>query len=127
MSKEITVQSLGDAVRDKVRSVIFQSIPDEAIQTIMEKEFTSLKEKKHYNDRSEIQTIINDEIKRQIKERAVESVKKYLDDNFVAAPKETVNILVQEMAPLVMASFAQSFAVDCVNVLRSQIQNNRGF
>ena len=123
MNNSLTVNNLGDAVRDRVKSAIFASIPDEAIDKLVANEFEKLTKPEYSNSRSELQNIIFNEIKRQAGERACKAVSEYLDQNFVGAPKEIVDKTIKELAPLFLAGLSESFASQAVQHLRNQLSS----
>lgn len=123
MSKELSINTLGDAVRERVKGAIFSSIPDEAIEKLIEKEFKNLTEPEYGGRKSQLQEVILGEIKNQMAVRVRESVTKYLDETYVAKPKELVDGAIKELAPIFMASLMESFASNAVQQLRNQLSS----
>jgi len=121
MANELTVSNLGDAVRDRVKSAIFASIPDEAIDRLIKNEFEKLTKSEYSNSKSELQAIIYNEIKKQVGDRAGIAVTKYLDENYISAPKEIVDKTIKELAPLFLAGLSEAFAGQAVQGLRNQL------
>ncbi len=124
MSKELTVTSLGDAVRDKVKAAIFNSIPDDAIQALITNEFEKLTTKGDRwdnNKRSEIQQMIYVEIQKQVSDRSKQAVIDYIDKTFIVQEKELFEAAIKQIAPLFMAGLMQNFAIAATNDLRNQL------
>jgi len=124
MSKELSVQGLGEAVRDKVRGAIFSSIPDEAIQSLIEKEFSDLNTAKYHNDKSPLKQIIYDEIRKQAGERIKLKVTDYLEKTFQANEKELVDAAISEIAKVFMQSMANDFARAAVRDLTQNLRQS---
>lgn len=124
MANELTVSSLGDAVRDKVRAALFSSIPDEAIHKLIENEFKSFSTSQYSNNKSDLQTVILNEIKRQCGERISKSVSTYIDETFVSSPKEMVDAAIKELAPIFMASMMNSFVQSAIQHLRNDLSRS---
>lgn len=127
MANELTVSSLGDAVRERVKLAIFSSIPDEAVDKLIKNEFQRMvTEKSDYFDSknvSPLHRMIGDEIKRQLSDRSKQAVSEYLDKTYQAQPKQMVDAAIKELAPLFMAGMVESFTTAAINSLRSQLYN----
>jgi len=121
MANELTISTLGDAVRDRVKGAIFASIPDDAIEKLIAKEFESMTKSDYHSSKSPLQQQVFEEIKRQCSVRVAESVTKYLDQTFQSNPKELVDSAIKELAPLFMAGMTESFAAQAVQHLRNQL------
>jgi UDP-N-acetyl-D-mannosaminuronic acid transferase (WecB/TagA/CpsF family) len=127
MANEITVATLGDAVRDRVKKAIFDSIPDAAIESLINAELKKLTdtEEVHWNGKyqrvSQLQRIIGDEFKKQLCERAQKQVGEYLDLTYQNQSKELVDKAIKEIAPLFLAGMAERFAEAAASGLRQQL------
>jgi len=129
-STELSVRTLGDAVRERVKSAIFDSIPDAAIESLIANEFkamTNATESAHiggnYVKLSPLQLVIAAEIRKQMSERSIEAVRKHLDEALIVKPGELVSAAVKELAPLFMASMCERFAAIAVQDLRNQLSS----
>jgi hypothetical protein len=127
MANEITVATLGDAVRDRVKKAIFDSIPDAAIETLITNELKKLTdtEEVHWNGKyqrvSALQRIVGDEFKKQLSERAQIAVAQYLDLTYNNKSKEMVDAAIKDLAPLFIAGMVENFAAAAVSGLRNQL------
>lgn len=128
MSNEITIQTLGDTVRDRVKKAIFDSIPDEAVGKLIESEFFRLTTNSEWMtvdnknlQISPLQRIIIDELRKQMSARMQADVTKYLDLTYKNQSKELVEKSIKELAPLFMAGMMESFAEAAVSSLRNQL------
>lgn len=124
MSSEITVHSLGDAVRDRVRATLFSAIPDEAINALIASELSKMTTPStdyYTRGRSELQQIVEKEMKKQFSERMVLDVTKYIDETYKNQSKELVQTAIKELAPIFMAGMMESFAANAVQALRNQL------
>ena len=130
---EISVQTLGDAVRDRVKKAIFDSIPDIAIDSLIKKEletFTNNRRSIYENgsivDRTDLEILIVKEIKDYLSNRIKEDVTKYLDETYQSNAKELTSAAIKELAPIFMAGMMESFASHAVRDLRNALQS-KGF
>jgi hypothetical protein len=122
MSKELTVSTLGDAVREKVKLAIFDSIPDAAVQQLIENEFKKMTLKEPYGNRlSPLEEVIQSEIKRQMTARVQADVTAYIDLTYQNRSKELVDKAIKDIAPLFMAGMMEQFASMAVQNLRNQL------
>lgn len=129
MSQELTVQSLGDTVRDSVRKAMMDAIPDSALQSLISKEFDNFFKDTagQYNRpdepspfkrmvKAEIELAMKDKIRELIKEKTSAEVTKWDGNNNVI-----VSTLVEEMAPAAMNSIMKSIAYTCVNNMKNNV------
>jgi PHP family Zn ribbon phosphoesterase len=122
MGNEMTVATLGDAVKDRVKKAIFDSIPDAAVQQLIENEFKKLTAKEQYGDRlSPLEQIIQAEIRKQMSERINQDIVTYLDLTYQNKSKELVDAAIKQLAPLFMAGMVENFASAAVQGLRNQL------
>lgn len=77
MANEITVSTLGDAVRERVKKAIFDSIPEAAIEKLIQNELNNMTSQTRevyidgsYKRISPLQEVISMEIRKQLSERA---------------------------------------------------------
>ncbi len=137
MTTEISVSTLGDAVKERVRKAIFDSIPDEAIASLIEKELSRMTYDGHRDyDRprgkndvrydSELLKLIGEEIREQLGEKAKIAVAKYIEETYQAKSKEMVDAAIKELAPIFIAGMAERFASAAVSQLRNDL-GNKGF
>jgi hypothetical protein len=124
---QLTVTSLGDAVREKVRKAMFDSIPDEAIGTMIAGEFDSFfKDKRDsYNGRlitSPFTDLVKREIENHFKERVRDIVKKQVDEltkNWDTNSNTMLGAMIEEMAPHAMVGMSKMIAQECINRLKN--------
>lgn len=128
MANELTVNTLGDAVRDRVKKALFDSIPDTAIENLIQNEFTKMTSKtrdewagSQRRQMSELEFIIATEIKKQLQERSSKSVSQYLDQTYTNQSKEMVDAAIKDLAPLFMAGMIENFTSAAINGLRNQL------
>lgn len=129
IKNELTVQSLGDAVKERVRKAMFDSIPDDVIGQLIAKEFEIYFQdtKNRYDSKTEpspFTKMLKEEIQKQFKERALEVIKKKIQEvtiDWSNHGSELVGSLVQEMAPYAMQGMSKFIANDCVNQLRKNL------
>lgn len=125
MSGELTVHNLADTVRDKVRTTIVNSIPDDQIDKLVQNEWKQFFDKPtdrwNSNDASPFQKMVRAEIEKLIRERVVVEVNAELDrfqklvweNNARGSIREMVKVY----APSVLEGMAESMAVQCLNKL----------
>lgn len=129
-NKALSIQSLGDAVKEKVRKAMFDSIPDEAITQLIAKEFEIYFQDvqgDRYNSAvkpSPFKQLVKQEVESQFKERIKEVIRKKVGEvtvNWTNNGSEIVGSIVQEMAPYVQAGITRAIANDCVNILKNSL------
>ena len=128
MNNQLTIATLGDTVRERVKSAIFSAIPDEAVEALIAGEFarmTDKSEEEYINNQrvrlSPLQKIIAAEIKTQLSNRMKEDVTKYIDQTYQNQSKELVQGAIKELAPIFMASMCERFAAMAVQDIRNQL------
>lgn len=125
MSTKITVSSLGDAVRDKVRKAIMDSIPDEAMDSLVKAEFDRFFKDTNEYSRSQpspFKILVQNEIQNLMKERVKELIKTKVDsltEEWSGNGISLVGQLVEEMAPHVLAGLSKNIAMNCIAQLRN--------
>lgn len=127
MSNELSISSLGELVKDKVRAAIVGSIPEPTIQALIEKEFKALTEKRYnYDERSPLGKMIYEEIENQYKEKVKIAVSLYLNEQKVNG-KDLAQQAIAEMAPLIISKVAAFFAQESVHHLQQNIANGNNY
>jgi hypothetical protein len=125
---ELTVNSLGDAVKDKVRKAMMDAIPDEALQALIKNEFDKFflaQPGLYHNDpgkpssfslmvRSEVELAMKEKIKSVILQKTSDVLLSYDHDG-----GKMVGELVEAMAPAAMAGVMKHIAGQCINNLRN--------
>ena len=90
MGSDLSVQNLGDAIREKVKKTLFDAMPDDAIDAMIQKEFDELFGPPKYQDnyarqrndhpgKSVFQRMVIAEFKTQMNSRLKEHVKTQVD------------------------------------------------
>lgn len=127
MSNELTVQSLGDAVKDRVRKAMMDAIPDEVLQGLIKKEFENFFEdgKPNYHNSfiepSSFKKIVKAQIELAMAERIKILVKEQVDTciaQWGVTGQTAVGKLVEEMAPAAMKGIMQNIAGTCISQLQ---------
>lgn len=125
-SKELTVASLGDAVREKVRKAMFDAIPDDALDKLVANEFQRFfQTKTEYNREipSDFQVIVKKQIEAAMHDRIFELVKKKVDEhvyNWDTTGSKTVSALVEAMAPAAMAGIMKHIAERSIEAIQQR-------
>lgn len=125
MTTEISIKTIGDAVRERVKKAIFDSIPDEAIESLIQKELNILTEKTSYQNKSPLSEMVATALKEELSNRVKTDAKIYIEDTYVNNSKELVDAAIKELAPVFMASMMEKFAAMAIQDLRYQL-NNKG-
>lgn len=136
-SKELTVSSLGDAVRDKVRLAMFESIPDEAMDKVIAGEFEkffSEKERIWLGGKnvevSPLQKMIKEEIQQQLQVRLKATIQEFLDSKKKDQSQpdfldQGIKKYCAEIAPLMMKEFFANMAGQAVQQMTNNL-NSQG-
>ena len=106
----LTVQSLGDAVKDKVRKAMMDAIPDDALQGLIKAEFDKFfidQQDRHYSSNPPTPSAFKTMVKREIETAMNEKVKEIIKGqvNKVTTEWESdggykvIGELVEKMAP----------------------------
>lgn len=127
MSNELTVQTLGDAVKDKVRKAMMDAIPDEALHAMITTEFNSFfvdKAPKYHNDNteSEFKKLVRLEINAAMKISVHEHVKKKTDiliANYDNGENNLIGSLVEEMSSFALKGVMRNIVSNCINNLKN--------
>lgn len=134
MTQELSVQSLGDVVKDKVRKAMFESLPDEAVGKLIQAEFSKFFEDQKRNsysselDPSQFKMMIRQQIQELMKERVIamlrDKVNTYLDGVNVAPNGTPYNVgaLFEEMAPHVLKGIMSEISYKCVMNLQNNLR-----
>lgn len=128
MSTDLSIQSLGDAVRDKVRKAMMDSIPDEAIHSLIKNEFDMFfkDEVSQYRgaEPSPFKKMIREEVHAQMRARVSDIIKGELDTLTTTSDAfggvKLVGELVQRMAPTVLESVMANIAQQTLYALKNQ-------
>lgn len=129
--KELTVASLGDQVRDKVRSAMMNAIPDEAMDKLIAGEFANFfKEKEDSYNRtkkpSEFQELVLSNIRVEMTKRINEKIGELVFKSVEESNKNgqlTLDI-VELITPTVHKAMMASIADGVVGVLRQNLNRN---
>lgn len=129
--KELTVASLGDQVRDKVRSAMMNAIPDEAMDKLIADEFANFFDKKRDSYRNEIKpSEFQEMVLSQIRVEMGKSISKKVEELVFKSVEEkdkngqlTFDI-VELITPTVHKAMMASIADGVVNVLRQNLNRN---
>ena len=120
MSNELTVTSLADGVAQKVKSVIFDSIPYAMIEGLIKSEFEKLTRKRY--DTSPLEDIIRNELTKQCQIMAELTVQEYLKANKSDLNgQDMTENFVKQMAPLALAGLGEMFARNALQDLRNNL------
>lgn len=127
MANELTVQSLGDAVKDKVRKAMMDAIPDEALQGLIKAEFDRFfvdsKRFGYADEPSPFKVLVRKELENILREKVRKSlVTKFGEGQPHYQDMETkfMQDLVAEMAPHALRGVMSEIAYRCVeNIKRS--------
>lgn len=125
---EITIHSLGDAIKDKVRKTMMDAIPDEALQVLIKKEFDSffVGQKPHvYSSevspsafsvivKKELELALSNKVKTII-EKSVQGLTHEWDED----GNKLIGDLVEKMAPAAMNGIMVNIASKCIMVLKN--------
>lgn len=124
-STQLTVQSLGDAVKDRVRKAMMDAIPDTALEGLIQAEFKSFFEDKQVDRYSNnlptpsgfkqmVKVEIEVAMRAKIKQIILDKVNVYdVDGN------KALTALVEELAPAAMRGTMTNIAYQCVNALKN--------
>lgn len=124
---DLTVTSLGEAITEKVRKVLFDSIPDSVVDGMIKKElenFCNQRDRYSHEGRSKLEHILHTEISKQLTDQLTEKVGAMVKDKI--GENQTIEALDAyhaKVAPLIMASVCTNFANMATQNLRNELQN----
>jgi hypothetical protein len=125
-NKQLTVQSLGDAVKDKVRKAMMDAIPDEALQTLIKAEFDNffLDQSDRYNNQkqpSPFKVLVRKEIEKAIEEQVRQIIKtqtQSLVQEWDGEGGRVLGDLVTKLAPAALEGVMHSIAGRTLNAIK---------
>jgi uncharacterized protein YajQ (UPF0234 family) len=126
-NKTLTVQSLGDAVKDKVRKAMMDAIPDEALQALIKAEFDNFfqDQSNRYDNgktpspfkvmvRNEIEKAVSQKVRDLIQEQTAKIVTEWDGDNH-----RVLGDLVTKLAPAALEGVMHTIAGRTLQGLRN--------
>lgn len=131
MSDQLVNVSLGDVVREKVKKVLLDAIPEESINSLIKKEYEQFFEenKDRYNNRpvgpSPFSLLIKAEIEVQLKVLVKDKINEQLKDMKYDSDGQFMGDMVAKMAPFVLEGISKSIASHCIQQLRNHINTNQ--
>lgn len=134
MPNDLTVPTIADTLRDRVRSALLDAIPDEQLDRYIQAEFTVF-----FTDAttdawgtrinqprpSPFKEIVRTELTAMLKEKIVAKLKALTNtvveqwDN-TTGEQRLLGDLVQEMAPIALQGIAKGIAEKCIQAVRNQ-------
>jgi hypothetical protein len=132
-------ENLGDMLRDKVRQVMVESIPDETINAMVQKEWDSFfvvpPKSNHYNARapkSKFETMISGIVQAKIEENMGGFIDKQLEkvadrtgqyaDPWVLKPE-----VVEALVPMVFEGWMKQRLSESLHAISETMRGNNGF
>lgn len=123
--KEVNFDSFKEKVRSKVREVLLDAMPQDAIDGLIQAEYKNFFQDKTTGDswnkkttnefREMVQRVMTEELTPVIKEQ----IKKYIDSNQPYNTAEGVSALARQLAPAVAESIHASIASNLLNRIRN--------
>jgi uncharacterized protein YfeS len=130
---ELTVASLNDGIRDRVRLALLEAIPNEQMDALLAAEFARYFKEERWNGGSRpspFQEAVKAEIDRQVKAVVTERIKDQLASmvstwDEADGQHKLVGELVEKLAPLALKGFMADIVSMVASNIRSSIENAR--
>lgn len=130
----ITLETVASSLKEKVRKVIFDALPDEALEDLIRKEFDAMFKERNvrvntYSQERKIvpsamSEIINDELKKLIKNRVDNTLKEgfttWYDNMGEPVMTEAITKIVVESSPAIMQKYFERIALSALQGITPQ-------
>lgn len=123
MSALAKPETFQDLVRDRVRTVIMDSIPAEQIDNLIKKEYDNMFKSEYHGRKSPFQEMVAVEIKAFLAERLKEYVKTQLTGTWVNNTEEATKSAVEQFAPAALRAVMGQVVSTALSNFHSQLQN----
>lgn len=122
MSQLAKPETFQDLVRDKVRTVIMESIPPEQIDSLILKEYDNMFKSPYHNEKSPFQKLVEVEIKAFMGEKLKEYVNNQMMQSWTNGQQAVTKQAIELFAPAALEAIASEVVQSALNNFRNQLQ-----
>ncbi len=129
MSNDLSITSLGDTIRDKVRKAMFDAVPEATMDGIIKREFDEYFKKTQYHNglnispfQKQVQIIMEEILRSELNAKLHIKLKDAMSGMDGENPNAVMKDLAEMLAPDVLRGIMRNISINIVNEIRNNMR-----